>query len=94
MARGADRFPVAIVWAARAQFLLGIIIVGMAEAMREEGDPALNYPKIGVKIVLSLVVVTMAEIGNARSRRGEPARTQLDVAGGAGLVAALVAALW
>ena len=94
VARGADRFPVAIVWAARAQFVLGLIIVGLAEAMREEGDPRLDYPKIGVKIILSLVVVAMAEIGNARSRRGESARTQLDAAGGAGLLAALVAALW
>ncbi|WP_353510477.1 hypothetical protein [Intrasporangium sp.] len=90
VARGADRFPVAIVWAARAQFVLGIIIVGLAESM----DKPLNYPKIGVKVVLSLVVVAMAEIGNARSRKGESAKTQLDVAGGAGLVAALVAALW
>ncbi|MDV3221356.1 hypothetical protein [Intrasporangium sp.] len=93
VARGADRFPAAIVWAARAQLLLGIAIVGLAEAMKEEGE-SLNYAKITVKIILSLVVVAMAEIGNARTRRGESARTQLDAAGGAGLLAALVAALW
>lgn len=93
VSRGADRFPTAIVWAARAQFLLGLAIVGMLEADKEPGE-TLNYAKIGVKIVLALVVVAMAEIGNARSRKNQSARTQLDGAGGAGLLAALVAALW
>ena len=93
VSRGADRFPVAIVWAARAQFLLGIAIVGMAEGMKDEGE-VLNYPKITVKIILALIVVAMAEIGNARTRKGQSSRTQLDAAGGTGLLAALVAALW
>ena len=57
-------------------------------------NKSLNYPKIGVKLLLGLVVVAMAEIGNARSRKGQPSNTQLDAAGGAGLLAALVAALW
>ena len=70
--------------------VLGLLIVGLAESM----DKTLNYPKIGVKLVLGLVVVAMAEIGNARSRKGQSAKTQLDAAGGAGLLAALVAALW
>jgi len=88
--RGADRFPTAIVWAARAQFLLGLVIVGLAESM----DKTVNNPKVGVKLLLALVVVAMAEIGNARSRKNKSARTQLDGAGGTGLLAALVAALW
>ena len=90
VSRGAERFPQAVLWAARAQFLLGLLIVGLGESM----DKTLNYPKIGVKLVLGLVVVAMAEIGNARSRKGKSAKTQLDAAGGAGLLAALVAALW
>ncbi|GAA6526231.1 hypothetical protein [Intrasporangium sp. DVR] len=90
--RGAKRFPVAIVWAARAQLLLGILIVGLLEM--DEGGRPLNYAKITTKLVLSLVVVAMAEIGNARSRKGQSARTQLDAAGGAGVLATLVAALW
>lgn len=92
VSRGADRFPTLIVWAARIQLLLGILLVGLNEM--DEGGRPLNYAKITTKLILGLVVVAMAEIGNARSRKGQPSRTQLDAAGGAGLLATLVAALW
>ena len=91
VSRGGDRFPAVIVWAARIQLLTGVGLVGVIEADKSE---TLNYAKITVKIILALVVVAMAEIGNARSRKGQPSRSQLDAAGGAGVLAALVAALW
>ncbi|MDC5696977.1 hypothetical protein OO014_06865 [Intrasporangium calvum] len=93
LTRGAKRFPVAIVWAARLQLLTGILIVGLLEGpLKPEWE--LNYAKITTKLILALVVVAMAEIGNARSRKNQSARTQLDATGGAGLLATLVAALW
>ena len=50
--------------------------------------------KVGVKLVISLVVVTAAEIGSARSKRGQDAGTLLDVAGIGGVANTLVATLW
>lgn len=94
VARTGTTFPATIVWGARAQLVTGIILVGLAEANKEPGDPKLNYAKIGVKLVISLAVVAMAEIGAARTRKGEAHSTQLDVAGGGAVVNALVAALW
>lgn len=82
-----------VVWGARAQIVTGLLLVGLAESLKEEGE-TLNYAKIGVKLVVALVVAGAAEIGAARGRRGEDASRQLDVAGGAGVVNVLVAALW
>ncbi len=93
LSRGAKRFPVPIVWAARLQLLTGILIVGLLEGPLKP-EWSLNYPKITTKLVLALVIVAMAEIGHARSRKNKSARTQLDATGAAGLVATLVAALW
>lgn len=93
VSRGGERFPAAVVWAARVQFLTGVALVGLLEATKDPGE-TLNHAKFGVKLALSLVVLAFAEIGAARSRRGEPNRTQRDLAGGAGVAAALVAALW
>jgi hypothetical protein len=53
-----------------------------------------NYPKIGVKLVLALIVVAMAEIGYSNSKKRKAYSQQLDVAGTGAVAAALVAALW
>lgn len=93
VSRGARTFPAAVVWGARAQLVTGLVLVGLAEATKEPGH-SLNYAKVTVKLVIALVVVAMAEVGAARTRRGEPHGTQLDVAGGGAVVNALVASLW
>ena len=93
VARTGKSFPSSIVWGARAQLVTGLILVGLAEANKEPGH-SLNYAKIGVKLVVALVVVAMAEIGASRTRKGEKHSTQLDVAGGGAVLNALVAALW
>jgi hypothetical protein len=82
-----------VVWGARAQIVTGLLLVGLAEALKDEGE-TLNYAKIGVKLAVALVVAGAAEIGAARGRRGQDGSRQLDVAGGAGVVNVLVAALW
>jgi hypothetical protein len=82
-----------IVWGARAQIVTGLLLVAFA-SMNTTDDWVVNNAKIGVKLVIALVVVTAAEIGNARSKRGQDAGTMLDVAGVSGVVATLVATLW
>lgn len=87
---GGKSFPSSIVWGARVQLLTGILIVGL----REMDGAAVNYPKIGVKLALALVVVAMAEIGFSNSKKRKAYSQQLDVAGTGAVAAALVAALW
>ena len=82
-----------VLWGARAQIVTGLLLVGLAESSSTD-DFAVNNMKIGVKLVLALVVVVAAEIGSARSKRGQDTGTYLDIAGLGGVAATLVAALW
>ena len=93
VARNSSSFPAAIVWGARAQLVTGLILVGLAEANKAPGQ-SLNHAKLGVKLVIAIVVVVMAEIGASKARRREEHGTQLDVAGGGAVVNTLVATLW
>lgn len=87
---GAARALVPLAWGARAQVLLGLILVGLVEMNQEE----LNYAKIGVKLVVSLAVVACAEIASVRAKRGEPTGTLINTAFALTLVNVLVAVLW
>lgn len=82
-----------IVWGARAQLLTGLLIVGLASSNSTD-DHVVNNTKVAVKLVIALGVVAAAEIGAARSKRGQDAGTLLDVAGGGAVANVLVAALW
>lgn len=82
-----------IVWGARAQLVTGLALVGIASAIKDDTHEVDNA-KIAVKLVIALVVLVAAEIGSARSRRGQDAGTLLDVAGGAAVANVLVAAVW
>jgi len=82
-----------IVWGARAQLVTGLVLVGLASAIKDD-DHTVNNTKIAVKLVIALVVLAAAEIGSARSRKGQDTGRLLDVAGGGGVVNVLVAALW
>ena len=52
------------------QVLTGLLLVGIAEA----GTDPVNHPKVGVKLVVALAVTALAEIANARQKRGGPTR--------------------
>ena len=84
-----------MVWGARLQFLSGLIIVGLGEAVLD-GDDAkdYNHTKIAVKLVLSLVIVALAEITRARQKKGQPNPNLVHVVGGLSIVTVFVAALW
>ncbi len=91
--RGRGTMSEVVVWGARAQLITGLALVGIAESQRAEGV-ALNYTKIGIKLLVALTVVVFAEIGRVRSKRDESSSTALDAAGAGGVLNVLVAALW
>lgn len=78
------------VWAARLQLLIGLGLVGLAEAQ----DWSLDYVWVAVKLVVALAVVACAEIGNSRSKRGENGKPLAFGAAALAIVNVLVAFLW
>jgi hypothetical protein len=82
-----------IVWGARAQLVTGLVLVGLAEAVKDD-DHVVNNAKIGVKLVIALGVLAAAEVGRARGRKGRDTGPLLDIAGGGAVVNVLVAAIW
>ena len=80
-----------MVWGARMQFVSGLIIVGLGEGALDK-----NYihAKIAVKLVLSLVIVAVAEISLAKQKKGQPNPNLVHVVGGLSIVTVFVAALW
>lgn len=93
---GATRFSGAtwgmplLVWSARAQLLIGLVLVGLNEAAGE----SLNHTKIAVKLLVMIGVLASAEIARARAGRGEPKVTLADAAAGLTVLNALIATLW
>jgi hypothetical protein len=79
-----------LVWSARVQLLLGLVLVGLNEA----ADESLNNTKIAVKLLVAIGVVACAEIANARHKRGEPKLQLVDAAGALTILNVFVAFLW
>ncbi|WP_285724123.1 hypothetical protein [Psychromicrobium xiongbiense] len=74
-----------------AQLVTGLALVGLAGATHEP----LNYVKITVKLVISIVVLIPAIIGFLKARKGEAVSTGLAHAvGGMALINIGVATLW
>jgi nitrate/nitrite transporter NarK len=87
---GAERGVLALVWGARAQVLIGLILVALNELNHED----LNNVKIAVKLVVALAVVACAEIAGARARKGAPQPVLLHAAAALTLFNVLIAVLW
>ena len=87
---GAARGLNVLVWGARAQLLIGLLLVGLVQMNKED----LNWAKIAVKLVVALAVVACAEIANARSRKGQAQPALVNAAFGLMLVNVFVAVLW
>lgn len=90
MRLGAPRGLVPLVWGARAQVLIGIILVGLNEMAQED----VNNVKIGVKLLVALAVVACAEIARARTKKGTDQPALVNAAFALALVNVLVAVLW
>ncbi|MGY4710000.1 Fe-S protein [Mycolicibacterium sp. CBM1] len=76
--------------------LLVSLISGLALAAPWPAGVVLNYPKIGVKLAILVIIGGLLGIGNARQRRtGEPvARPVFAAVGLLSLTAAGIAVLW
>ncbi|AKK27104.1 hypothetical protein [Mycobacterium sp. EPa45] len=76
--------------------LLVSLLSGVALAAPWPAGIVLNYPKIGVKLVILVVIGGMLGMGNARQRRtGEPVPRAVFVSVGVlSLAAAGIAVLW
>ena len=76
--------------------LLVSLLTGLALAAPWPAGIDLNYPKIGVKLVLLVVLGGVLGMGNARQRRtgAEVPRPLFYAAGAISLAAAAVAVLW
>jgi hypothetical protein len=80
-----------VVWGARLQLVTGLILVGIGESSL---DKDYDHAKIAVKLVISFVVVAIAEIERAREKRGDGIVNLVHVVGVLAVVNVLVAALW
>jgi hypothetical protein len=87
----APRITELIVWGARAQLITGLVLVGIGEASL---DKDYDHVKIGVKLVISFVVVALAEVERAREKRGDGIVNLVHAVGILAIVNVLVAALW
>ncbi|MCX5043815.1 hypothetical protein OG921_11625 [Aldersonia sp. NBC_00410] len=80
-----------VVWGARLQLVTGLILVGLGEGSL---DKDYNHAKIAVKLVISFVVVALAEVERAREKRGDGVVNLVHAVGVLAIVNVLVAALW
>jgi hypothetical protein len=87
---GAARGLNILVWGARVQLILGLILVGLVQANKEP----VSYAKITTKLVVALAVVACAEIANARTRKGQGQPALTNAAFGLMVLNVLVAVLW
>lgn len=87
---GASRGLMSLVWGARAQVVIGLVLVALNEFNKEE----LNNVKIGVKLVVALAVAACAEIANGGARKGSEQPALVNAAAGLAVVNVLVAVLW
>lgn len=78
------------VWSARVQLLVGLALVAVLEMQ----DATLNHTKIGVKLLVMIAVVALAEIANKKHQRGEPSQNLAYAAAGLTIVNAAIAFLW
>ncbi|MFZ0528990.1 MAG: hypothetical protein WAL91_00465 [Propionicimonas sp.] len=87
---GAKKGMTALVWGARTQIVVGLVLVALNEFNHED----LNNAKVGVKLVVALAVAACAEIAAARSRKGVDQPALVHAAAGLTLLNVLIAVLW
>jgi hypothetical protein len=74
------------------QLLTGIAMMGLLPFMP---DAHPNYPKLGIKIVIAIVVAVLAVIGARKVKNGQPVSTGLaHGVGGLALLNVAIATIW
>lgn len=76
-----------MVWGARLQLLSGLALMGVAIA----DDLDVNHTKLGIKLLIALAVVALAEIAAGKQKRGAGNPTLVHIAGVLALVNVLLA---
>lgn len=82
-----------MLWGARIQLLSGVIVMGIGEAVSSL-DKDYNMAKIGIKLVISVVVVALVEIGRAGQSRDEAKPNLVHAAGVLAIINVVIAVLW
>jgi hypothetical protein len=73
------------------QIITGVLMMGLIPAL----DMDANYPKLGVKLIIALVVGVLAFIGSRKFKKGEPISKGLaHSVGGLALLNVAIATLW
>lgn len=76
-----------MVWGARLQLLTGLALMGVAIA----DDLDVNHTKLGIKLLIALAVVALAEISAGKQKRGAANPTLVHIAGVLALVNVVIA---
>lgn len=76
-----------MVWGARLQLLTGLALMGVAIA----DDLDVNHTKLGIKLLIALAVVALAEISAGKQKRGAASPTLVHIAGVLALVNVVIA---
>ncbi len=85
---------------ATVQLVTGIALTGLAEMRLADEDMSLNYPKIFVKLGISVVIFIIALLARRRQRKVSPTGNQrallpfLHTAGALALANVVMAVLW
>ncbi|HYO86572.1 MAG TPA: hypothetical protein VES01_08985 [Dermatophilaceae bacterium] len=80
-----------LVWAARAQLVLGMLLFAVVSGAGTERS---NLGWLGLKFVISLTVVGLCEVGSARARQGDSQPALVHAAAGLTLTNVIIASLW
>ncbi len=88
----APRVLPGMVHGALTQLVTGVILVGLLEAGAGDDDAHVDYPKIGVKLAIALVVTVLSWVNRKRDDAVPPG--VVHAIGALALVNVAVAVLW
>ncbi|WP_018154928.1 hypothetical protein [Demetria terragena] len=87
------RVSALMVWGARLQLITGIIMVGLGEGVASL-DLMPDRNKVGLKLLIALAVVALAEIARGREKRGEGEAWLVNTAGYLAVLNVVIAVAW
>lgn len=79
-----------LLWGARAQLVIGLAMVGVAEML----GMSLNHVWVALKLIVAVGVVACTEAARARAKRGDDRPTLVQVGGGLAFLNVGLGLLW
>lgn len=86
----APRAVPAMVWGARAQLLIGLAMVGVAESQKWQ----INHAWVAVKLVIAFIVVGLLEVASSKEKKHESAAPLVTAAAALAVINVAVAVFW